>query len=85
MVASGMSFEVGRYSQNSPTQRYVKKIAETWFLTLANPTLNTFFTRVYRGPLVQIECKQTPRLRQACRKMVEHPSRMSPGTTNLEE
>ena len=46
--------EVGRYSRNSPTQRYVKNMAKTRFLTLANPTLKTFFRRVSRGPLVQM-------------------------------
>ena len=47
-------FEVRRYSRNLPTQRYVKNMAKTWFLTLANPTLKTFFRRVYRGLLVRM-------------------------------
>ena len=42
-------FEVGRYSRNLPTQRYVKDMAKTQFFTLATRTLKTFFRRVCRG------------------------------------
>ena len=47
-------FQVGRYSRNLPTQQCVKNMAKTGLLTLANPTLKTFFKRVYRGPLMQM-------------------------------
>ena len=35
-------FDDGGYSRNLPTQRYLKNMAKTRFLTLANPTLKSF-------------------------------------------
>ena len=46
--------EVGRYSRNPPTQRYVKNMAKTRFLTLPNPTLKTSFRRASRRLLLQM-------------------------------
>ena len=34
--------EVGRYSRNPPTQRYIKHMGKNTVLILANPTVKTF-------------------------------------------
>ena len=75
---------MGRFSRNPLTQRYVKKFAKTRFLILADPTLKTFYEDLL-GLLVQIQCKRTPRLRQACQKVVHDPFGMSQVATYSQE